>query len=725
MLQHKCARLPIGEALAKAGLKPIDRERPAVLKARKALASAVASFLAARAPGIADQLVALLGLQKARKKPRAASEDESEDEDGESGGHGRAPGGGGFTPGAAAALAGGAIASLEFGDEWRALVSLAEGSLVGMTRDGAESALGQLGVKVEDVRVLAGDNAAAWGRDRAAELIGMKRDDDGNLVPNPNAKWRIDDSTREMLRGAVEKALTEGKSADELKADILESNAFSASRAETIARTEIAKADMAGTMTGYRASGLVAGKEWSTAQDDQVSEECEACERAGVIGLNDKFPSGEDAPPNHPNCRCTVLPVLNDELPEAGKTTKDVNMTKLYAAIEKAEKQDDGTLKVYGFASSEVVDSDGETVTADAMKAAREGYMAWGAVREMHDAKKAAGVAIEYDVQEDGRTFFGAHVVDPVAVLKCETGVYKGFSIGARVPKGGREGKVIKSIDLREVSLVDRPANPEAVFTLCKADGGEEPVEKGMYELSDFASVLRNIGYLVAQAGWEAQSEGDKSPLPAALMEWLKSGIGIFQAMAAEETAELLASLQAAMPAQTNVDVIAAADDAANLAKAGKRFSSATKAALKSAHDACKAADKALADLKYEDEEADEAAEEGAKADASADLEKAQQAQATEIDELAKACGLELAEQTPLGLVKAAVTELVALRKANAELMAQPAAPKGAVNGVVISKTADASGEDKETVPVVKADGAVDDVATLIKAAQSRPIRVS
>ena len=136
-----------------------------------------------------------------------------------------------------------------------------------------------------------------------------------------------------------------------------------------------------------------------------------------------------------------------------------------YAKIEKTEKLDDGTLKVWGYASSEAVDSDGETITSDAMKAALPDYMKFGAVREMHQ-NKAAGTAIEAEVQEDGRTWFGALVVDSEAVKKVETGTYKGFSIGGKATARDPLNKtVITGLDLIEVSLVDRPANPEAVFT--------------------------------------------------------------------------------------------------------------------------------------------------------------------------------------------------------------------------------------------------------------------
>ena len=155
-------------------------------------------------------------------------------------------------------------------------------------------------------------------------------------------------------------------------------------------------------------------------------------------------------------------------------------MAKLYAEIAKMEAQDDGTVKVWGYASSEAVDSDGEIIAAEAMKAAIPDYMKFGAVREMHGSN-AAGTAIEINVEDDGRTFFGAHIVDPVAVTKVKTGVYKGFSIGGSVTARDELNKSqITGLKLTEISLVDRPANPDAVFTCFKADKpkDEEEVDK-------------------------------------------------------------------------------------------------------------------------------------------------------------------------------------------------------------------------------------------------------
>lgn len=154
---------------------------------------------------------------------------------------------------------------------------------------------------------------------------------------------------------------------------------------------------------------------------------------------------------------------------------------RLYAAIEKVAKRQDNTVDVVGFASSESLDSAGEIITANAMRNALPDYMKFANVREMHDATKAAGTATDAAVQADGKTYFAVHVVDPIAVLKVESGVYKGFSIAGRVLE--RQGNKITQLQLIEVSLVDRPANPDAVFTCYKCDEAAAP-EANLPELT-------------------------------------------------------------------------------------------------------------------------------------------------------------------------------------------------------------------------------------------------
>lgn len=178
--------------------------------------------------------------------------------------------------------------------------------------DGGEETSKSMGIDSEEVIALMRDRAEAWAQQRSAELVGM-RYVGGELVPNPNARWAITESTRDMLRDTIENGLANGVSMQELAKEIENSYAFSASRAEAIARTETAMADIAGTMESYRSTPGVTGKQWLTAGDDVVSDECLSCEAVGTIPLEQNFPTGEDAPPNHPNCRCDIAPSFENE----------------------------------------------------------------------------------------------------------------------------------------------------------------------------------------------------------------------------------------------------------------------------------------------------------------------------------------------------------------------------------------------------------------------------
>src|ERR1700732_2750221 len=109
---------------------------------------------------------------------------------------------------------------------------------------------------------------------------------------------------------------------------------------------------------------------------------------------------------------------------------------RLYGAIQKVEPKDDGTVRVYGIATSEALDEQGEIVRADAIRAAIPDYMRFPALREMHQLS-AAGTTLEDEAWEDWHTRIVAHVVDPIAVAKVRNQVYRGFSIGGGVTRRG------------------------------------------------------------------------------------------------------------------------------------------------------------------------------------------------------------------------------------------------------------------------------------------------
>lgn len=382
-------------------------------------------------------------------------------------------------------------------------------------------------------------------------------------------------------------------------------------------------------------------------------------------------------------------------------------MAKLYAEIAKMEAQDDGTVKVWGYASSEAVDSDGEVIAAEAMKAAIPDYMKFGAVREMHGSN-AAGTAIEINVEDDGRTFFGAHIVDPVAVTKVKTGVYKGFSIGGSVTARDELNKSqITGLKLTEISLVDRPANPDAVFTCFKADkpkDEEEATDKDD-KPSDKSTEEEDENPKDGDKEPKAEDKDDKDAdkkdeaEKSASVELSKSEIAILKAVLAKadkpkdepvaksmyqvkSLADVLMSLKWLVEDAVYVDI-----DETVIAQI-KESAGSLAESLKAL--AVSEADKLVDGL-------------AAKADKSDDLAKAES-----VDELAKA--QDALKKSNDALAKAQA-EIESLKK-------QAAPPKGSTKA--IGKAED-NGEDPLNgfEPIVKNDGSLDDVATLIKAKQT------
>jgi len=133
---------------------------------------------------------------------------------------------------------------------------------------------------------------------------------------------QIDETTRESLKNLVSNAVERGLSVQELAAEINGAHAFSRERAELIAVTEMAEADVTGNKMGYAASGVVGGLQWLTANEGEDDRTCEDCEKnhlaivpMGADGMAAQpYPSGARGVPAHPRCICDELPVLKEDL---------------------------------------------------------------------------------------------------------------------------------------------------------------------------------------------------------------------------------------------------------------------------------------------------------------------------------------------------------------------------------------------------------------------------
>ncbi len=147
---------------------------------------------------------------------------------------------------------------------------------------------------------------------------------------------------------------------------------------------------------------------------------------------------------------------------------------KIYFPIAKVDAD---RREVWGYASTEARDDQGEIVKREALIAAVGEYMKFANIREMHQLS-AVGVAKEAAVDDKG-LYIGARIVDDQAWQKVIEGVYKGYSIGGRVTaRDPADFKTITGLVLNEISLVDRPANPEAIFDYWKSSGTRQISEK-------------------------------------------------------------------------------------------------------------------------------------------------------------------------------------------------------------------------------------------------------
>lgn len=123
---------------------------------------------------------------------------------------------------------------------------------------------------------------------------------------------------------------------------------------------------------------------------------------------------------------------------------------------------------VWGYASTDGVDKQGDVITKEALEDALPEYRRWRNIREMHE-KRPVGKAIYLKVTSRG-LLVGARIYDDSTWERIEKGILRGFSIGGIVTSkrrdvvGGRSVSVITSLVIAEISVVDQPANPDTGF---------------------------------------------------------------------------------------------------------------------------------------------------------------------------------------------------------------------------------------------------------------------
>ena len=121
----------------------------------------------------------------------------------------------------------------------------------------------------------------------------------------------VDDTTKEDLSEMIASGVEDGQSWEQVAYNIRDNfTDIAPYRAELISRTETDNAYNMAQHDFFTKNGFQTHC-WVT--DGDPCEDCQANEDAGNIPIDESFPSGDDAPPLHPNCQCQED--TTDELP--------------------------------------------------------------------------------------------------------------------------------------------------------------------------------------------------------------------------------------------------------------------------------------------------------------------------------------------------------------------------------------------------------------------------
>lgn len=168
----------------------------------------------------------------------------------------------------------------------------------------------------------------------------------------------------------------------------------------------------------------------------------------------------------------------------------------VWLPIVKTTDNDDGTVTVRGKASSEAVDYDDQIVDRGLMRRLIPRYMqGWKNVRVGHSASWPAGTAVDAEWDDEGDPVLTVRVIEPDAARMVREGVLQGLSVNIAEPKirpdtKARRGRIYDGREIGEISLVDRPSNPDSKIDIVKAAGWDGAAVPTGWLSSDTASTV-------------------------------------------------------------------------------------------------------------------------------------------------------------------------------------------------------------------------------------------
>lgn len=205
--------------------------------------------------------------------------------------------------------------------------------------------------------------------------------------------------------------------------------------------------------------------------------------------------------------------------------------------LEKSyDAQEDGTIIVNGFFTSDTIDEVGDIITREATENALPKYREWGNIRYMHQPKPVAKM-IRIGAEDKLKwNEVEIHVIDPEAIFQVKNGLLKALSVGIWIRSWDdieideeTGAWIILAYDLVEISLVDHPANYDACLFLDDDKSiTASPELRQLVAQHGFAMVSKALGAI--NTSLEMEEEID--------MDELEKDLQLEEEIIAEETIE-------------------------------------------------------------------------------------------------------------------------------------------------------------------------------------------
>jgi len=205
----------------------------------------------------------------------------------------------------------------KYREQWEAMLFHTQRPLaLKMAVDGYRLAEAELGSRVaqKELAMIALAGKATWFEDEPESvsdvLIRKRLEPKVDEYLTRTSKLETETSIKQITGLWREQVAGNATSSEIARSMYDAGTAWSAQRADLMARTLTIRTYNEGAISGYRDAGIER-MEWLATGDELTCPQCGGL-HGEIADIGRGFSDGTDQPPAHPNCRCAVMPVFEE-----------------------------------------------------------------------------------------------------------------------------------------------------------------------------------------------------------------------------------------------------------------------------------------------------------------------------------------------------------------------------------------------------------------------------